>query len=94
MESRIHREVYVRFGGEYLETYYGDITRRWVLSLLGRYQQCPDSRKRPGDRRKNQSGYPGRVGNHRFHRGFLEQDLCQVWFGLSETQCHHRHYPR
>jgi hypothetical protein len=26
--------MYVRFGGECLETYYSDIARRWVLTLL------------------------------------------------------------
>ncbi|WP_354431974.1 MULTISPECIES: hypothetical protein, partial [unclassified Mucilaginibacter] len=30
---RIRWKVYVRFGGEYMETYYSDIARRWVLSL-------------------------------------------------------------
>ena len=34
MESRIHREVYVRFGGEYLKTYSRNNARRWILSLL------------------------------------------------------------
>ncbi|MFK8243251.1 MULTISPECIES: relaxase/mobilization nuclease domain-containing protein [unclassified Facklamia] len=34
MESRIHREVYVRFGGEYLKTYIRNNARRWMLSLL------------------------------------------------------------
>ncbi|QED48167.1 hypothetical protein FSZ17_13495 [Cytobacillus dafuensis] len=34
MESRIHREVYVRFGGERLETYHSNMTRRWALILL------------------------------------------------------------
>ena len=34
MESRIHREVYVRFGGEYLKTYIRNNARRWILSLL------------------------------------------------------------
>ncbi len=34
MESRIRWKVYVRFGGEYLETYCRNATRRWVLSLL------------------------------------------------------------
>lgn len=33
VESRIHGDMYVRFGGEYMETYYSNITRRWVLSL-------------------------------------------------------------
>ncbi|EGT4846661.1 hypothetical protein DBN37_21620 [Clostridioides difficile] len=34
MESRIHREVYVRFGGERLETYRSNAARRWALTLL------------------------------------------------------------
>ncbi len=33
VESRIRWKVYVRFGGEYMETYYSNIARRWVLSL-------------------------------------------------------------
>ena len=33
MESRIHGDVYVRFGGELLETYRSNTTRRRVLSL-------------------------------------------------------------
>ena len=33
MESRIHEDVYVRFGGEFLETYRSNTTRRRVLSL-------------------------------------------------------------
>ena len=33
VESRIRWKVYVRFGGEYLETYHSNMTRRWVLSL-------------------------------------------------------------
>ena len=33
MESRIHGDVYVRFGGELLETYRNNTTRRRVLSL-------------------------------------------------------------
>lgn len=33
MESRIHGDVYVRFGGEFLETYRSNTTRRRVLSL-------------------------------------------------------------
>ena len=32
-ESRIRWKVYVRFGGEYWETYHRNMTRRWVLSL-------------------------------------------------------------
>lgn len=34
MESRIRRNVYVRFGGEHLKTYHSNMARRWVLSLL------------------------------------------------------------
>ena len=34
VESRIRRKVYVRFGGEHLETYYSNMERRWMLSLL------------------------------------------------------------
>jgi len=34
MESRIRRNVYVRFGGEYLETYCSNTTTRRILSLL------------------------------------------------------------
>ena len=37
VESRIRWKVYVRFGGEYLETYHRNMTRRWVLSL---HNQC------------------------------------------------------
>ncbi|MTG99439.1 hypothetical protein GJV76_15140 [Myroides sp. BIT-d1] len=33
MESRIRWKVYVRFGGEHLETYHRNMIRRWVLSL-------------------------------------------------------------
>lgn len=33
VESRIHGDMYVRFGGEFLETCYSNIARRWVLSL-------------------------------------------------------------
>lgn len=33
MESRIRRNVYVRFGGEHLKTYHSNMARRWVLSL-------------------------------------------------------------
>lgn len=33
VESRIRWEVYVRFGGEYWETYHRNMTRRRVLSL-------------------------------------------------------------
>lgn len=38
MESRIRRNVYVRFGGEYLETCYRNIVRRRVLSLRNKHQ--------------------------------------------------------
>ena len=33
VESRIRWKVYVRFGGEHMETYFSDIVRRRVLSL-------------------------------------------------------------
>lgn len=33
MESRIHGDVYVRFGGEFSETCHRNTIRRWVLSL-------------------------------------------------------------
>ena len=33
MENWIYGDVYVRFGGEYLETYHRNMTRRRVLSL-------------------------------------------------------------
>lgn len=33
MESRIRGNVYVRFGGECLETDHSNMIRRWVLSL-------------------------------------------------------------
>ena len=36
MESRIRRNVYVRFGGEHLKTYHSNMERRWVLSLHNR----------------------------------------------------------
>ena len=36
MESRIRRNVYVRFGGEHLKTYHSNMERRWVLSLQNR----------------------------------------------------------
>ena len=36
MESRIRRNVYVRFGGEHLKTYHSNMARRWVLSLLNK----------------------------------------------------------
>ncbi|WP_331655478.1 DUF3852 family protein [Aminipila sp.] len=39
MESRIHREVYVRFGGECLKTYRSNTARRWVLSLHRKHGQ-------------------------------------------------------
>lgn len=34
MESRIHGDVYVRFGGECLETCCSNVVRRWALTLL------------------------------------------------------------
>lgn len=41
MESRIRRNVYVRFGGEYLETYCSNTTTRRILSLLDLCDQTP-----------------------------------------------------
>ncbi|ACZ01137.1 relaxase [Streptobacillus moniliformis] len=50
MESRIHRELYVRFGGEYLKTYIRNNARRWILSLLNNVNmvtgKCYQSNKR------------------------------------------------
>ncbi len=50
MEIRIHREVYVRFGGEYLKTYIRNNARRWILSLLNNVNmvtgKCYQSNKR------------------------------------------------
>ena len=37
VESRIQGDLYVRFGGEHLETYNSNVARRWVLSL---HNQC------------------------------------------------------
>ena len=34
MESRIHGDMYVRFGGRYLETYHRKVSRRRISSLL------------------------------------------------------------
>ena len=39
VESRIRRNVYVRFGGEYLETDHSNMEQRWVLSLLKEVQK-------------------------------------------------------
>ena len=39
VESRIRWKVYVRFGGEYWETYHRNMTRRRVLSLHYRIKQ-------------------------------------------------------
>ena len=51
MESRIQRELQVRFGGECPETYRSNAARRWVLSLLNsvsykdgkRYNDCRET---------------------------------------------------
>lgn len=48
MGSRIHREVYVRFRGEAMETYHGDMKRRCSLSL-----QYPEGE--PSTQRESQS---------------------------------------
>ena len=37
VESRIQGDLYVRFGGEHLETYNSNVAKRWVLSL---HNQC------------------------------------------------------
>lgn len=41
VESRIRGDVYVRFGGEYLETCCRNTVRRWVLSLHVKYADEP-----------------------------------------------------
>lgn len=45
VESRIRRNVYVRFGGEYLETDHSNMTRRWILSLLQEVKKVYDQGK-------------------------------------------------
>ena len=45
MESRIHGDVYVRFGGEFLETYRSNTTRRRVLSLRLKSQYRSEERR-------------------------------------------------
>ena len=45
VESRIRRNVYVRFGGEYLETDHSNMIRRWVLSLLQEVKKVYDQGK-------------------------------------------------
>ncbi len=45
VESRIRRNVYVRFGGEYLETDHSNMIRRWVLSLLQEVQKVYNESK-------------------------------------------------
>lgn len=48
MGSRIHREVYVRFRGEAMETYHGDMKRRCSLSLQYPERESPSQRKGEG----------------------------------------------
>ena len=48
MGSRIHREVYVRFRGEAMETYHGDMKRRCSLSLQPSAGEHPSQRKGQG----------------------------------------------
>lgn len=45
VESRIRRNVYVRFGGEYLEIDHSNMIRRWVLSLLKEVQKVYNQSK-------------------------------------------------
>ena len=45
VESRIRRNVYVRFGGEYLETDHSNMIRRWILSLLQEVKKVYDQGK-------------------------------------------------
>lgn len=61
MESRIRREVYVRFGGEHRETYCSNTTRRLVLSPTHQPGQYHGARLfRHGDATHVcRGGYPG-----------------------------------
>lgn len=52
VESRIRRNVYVRFGGEYLETDHSNMIRRWVLSLLQEVKKVYDQGKEYYDKLK------------------------------------------
>ncbi len=53
VESRIRRNVYVRFGGEYLETDHSNMIRRWVLSLLKEVQKVYNQGKQYYDALKS-----------------------------------------
>ena len=55
VESRIRRNVYVRFGGEYLETDHSNMIRRWVLSLLKEVQKVYNQGKEYYDALKSVS---------------------------------------
>ena len=54
MGSRIHREVYVRFRGEAMETCHGDVKRRCSLSL--QYSEGRDLAEREGIQFQNENG--------------------------------------
>lgn len=56
VESRIRRNVYVRFGGEYLETDHSNMIRRWVLSLLQEVQKVYNQSKQYYDALKAVNG--------------------------------------
>lgn len=56
VESRIRRNVYVRFGGEYLETDHSNMIRRWVLSLLQEVQKVYNQGKQYYDALKAVNG--------------------------------------
>lgn len=56
VESRIRRNVYVRFGGEYLETDHSNMIRRWVLSLLKEVQKVYNQGKQYYDALKAVNG--------------------------------------
>lgn len=56
VESRIRRNVYVRFGGEYLETGHSNMIRRWVLSLLQEVQKVYNQGKQYYDALKAVNG--------------------------------------
>lgn len=56
VESRIRRNVYVRFGGEYLETDHSNMIRRRVLSLLQEVQKVYNQGKQYYDALKAVNG--------------------------------------
>lgn len=61
MGSRIHREVYVRFRGEAMETYLGNKARRCGLSLQHSAGAFKVQRKSVG--LQNEDGRPAASGN-------------------------------